>query len=252
LRSASQSLGNSLGGKSGTDSLQKEDFLKLMMTQLTNQDPMNPMDSQGMMQQVSQMGSMEQLMNINGELGKLNAMQSDLAQSNAFSFLDKDVTVKGGSAQVSRGSAPAMQFSLPHEAEQVSVAISGADGAAVRSLDLGGRGAGSQTVTWDGQNDDGEVVPDGTYHYAVSAKGPDGLDIPVELYVRGKVSGVEFKNGRHFVKVNGEPVDVRDIVAVSNESQHLFGNRALRPLRDTLGTAAPVIKPDLSPLKEDE
>ena len=79
LNAAGNSLQKSFTQKSAKpDALGKDEFLKLLMAQVTNQDPLNPMDSQGMMDQLTGMGSLEQLININDSLGKLNKTQAEI------------------------------------------------------------------------------------------------------------------------------------------------------------------------------
>jgi flagellar basal-body rod modification protein FlgD len=242
LRQANNSLNTALTRKSGEakESLGKEDFLKLLMAQATHQDPLNPMDSQGMMNQLTAMGSLEQMINMNKQLGQLNQVQSDISQATAYTFLDKDVTVKGGRVSVSQGSTPGLQFRIPREADSVKVQIANKAGDLVRSLDLGAQGPGPHSVGWDGRDEDGEPVPDGVYSYDVAAKSPDNEALPVELYMRGKVSGVRFDNGRNFLKVNGEEVDTRGLVEIGNQSQRTFAQRQPMPLRDTMQPLPPL------------
>ena len=80
---------NSTDGKE----LGKQDFLNLLMTQMANQDPLDPMDSAGMMQQLAAMGTVEQLQNLNNQTAKLMAIQLQIARATAGSLLDKDVEV---------------------------------------------------------------------------------------------------------------------------------------------------------------
>jgi flagellar basal-body rod modification protein FlgD len=236
IRQATTSLNNGFVRKSGEakESLGKEDFLKLLMAQATHQDPLNPMDSQGMMNQLTQMGSLEQMINMNKQLTQLNQVQSDISQASAYSFLDRDVTVKGGRVTVSQGAAPSLQFQIPREAEAVTVQITDRTGASVRVLDIGAQGPGRHTVHWDGRDADNERVPDGLYQYEVLARSSENEPLPVETYTRGKVSSVRFDNGRNFLKVNGEEIDARSLVEISNQSQRTFAARQPMPLRESL------------------
>jgi flagellar basal-body rod modification protein FlgD len=225
-----------------SNKLGKDEFMKLLMAQVTHQDPLNPMDSKGMMDQLTGMGSLEQLVNLNEAVGKLNETQQDVVRANTFSFLDKDVTVRGGGVPVNSGQAPGLQYSLPRDAEAVTVSILDGQGAPVRQLELGPQGPGSHAVAWDGQDAQGKTVPDGFYHYTVAAQAKDQATIPADLYVRGKVSGVRFENGRPKLTINGEDVDVRDVIEMSNRSQRLYGDQLPAGLRHELRTAAPVTR----------
>jgi flagellar basal-body rod modification protein FlgD len=244
IRQANTSLNNALTRKSGEakESMGKDDFLKLLMAQATHQDPLNPMDSQGMMNQLTAMGSLEQMINMNKQLGQLNQVQSDISQASAYTFLDKDVTVKGGRVSVAQGTTPGLQFQIPRDAESVKVQIMDKQGTVMRALDLGAQGPGRHTVNWDGRDNDGDAVPDGMYEYQVAAKSSDNEALPVELYMRGKVSGVRFENGRNILKVNGEDVDTRGLLEISNQSQRTFAARQPMPLRESMLPLPPQVE----------
>ena len=235
VRQATTSLNNATSRRNpGSDSLGKEDFLNLLMAQVTHQDPLNPVDSQGMMDQLTSMGSLEQLVNLNREMGKLNSSQQDIVRSSAYTFLDKDVTIKGGMARVTSGASPDLQFQLPREAASVHVFVTDEQGNPVRSMDLEQMANGTHGIPWDGRDKDGDLVNDGNYRYTVAAKSADDQSIPAELLMRGKVSGVKFVDGRPVVLMNGMPIDTRNIVEISNASQRLFAHRDLRPPREEL------------------
>jgi flagellar basal-body rod modification protein FlgD len=241
IRQANTSLNNALTRKSGEakESMGKDDFLKLLMAQATHQDPLNPMDSQGMMNQLTAMGSLEQMINMNKQLGQLNQVQGDISQATAYTFLDKDVTVKGGRVSVSNGATPGMQYRIPNEADSVKVQVLDKSGAVVRELDQGAQSAGQHVIDWDARDKDGDAVADGLYDYNVVAKSADNEQMPVEMYMRGKVSGIRFENGRSILKVNGEDVDTRGLVEISNRSQRTFGQRQPMPLRESMQPLPP-------------
>ena len=241
VRGAGEALLNASNRTSGGDKLQKDDFLKLLMTQMTNQDPLSPMDSKGMMEQFAQMGSLEQLQNINGSLEKLNRSQAEILQSTAAAYLDKDVTVKGGAARVTGGQAPPVQYKLPRDA-QIEVSILDEGGSPVRRLDLGAQGPGNHQVEWDGRDSDGDVAPNGRYTYRIGAKTDDGGEVPVDLYVTGKVSGVRYEDGKQYIKMNGDEYTLNDVISLSNASERLFGNREPMGLRNTMQPLPPVLE----------
>lgn len=243
LQAADNSLQKAFAKQTGPgNTLGKDDFLKLLMAQMTNQNPLDPMDSQGMMDQLTGMGSLEQLININKALGRLDKTQTDIVRANAFAYLDKDVTVRGGGIPVSSGQAPGLQFRLPREAESVHISIVDPSGVMVREFKMGPHGPGSHSVAWDGTDNVGERVTDGFYRYAVSAKAADEEPVPVDLFVRGKVAGVRFEGGRPKLRVNGEDIDVRDIIEMSNRSQRLFGDRLPSNLRQELRARPPAMR----------
>lgn len=224
----------------GNEDLGKQDFLNLLMTQMQNQDPLDPMDSEGMMNQLTSMGQLEQLISVNENMGRLKELQSDIARANTFSFLDKDVVVPGGSVRVSEGETPELQYRIPREAEAVHVKLANDQGEPVRTLELGPQGPGQHTVNWDGTDSDGQRVAPGLYRYEVAARDSEGQNVPTELYVQGKVSGVSFSDGQHKLKVNGAEYNIQDVKEMNNRSERTFGNEAPRPMRQEMAPRPPL------------
>jgi flagellar basal-body rod modification protein FlgD len=233
LREASSSLRNATQKREAnpSDKLGKHDFLNLMMTQLKHQDPLKPMDSQGMMQQLSQLGALEQLTNMNATLDGISKGQGDLLRANAYSFIEKDVQVKGGTAQLRAGKVNGLNFDLPREATAVQVFIADGEGNPVRTLELGATAAGRHQVAWDGRDAAGEAMPDASYRFSIGAKNAEGDTLPVELFALGKVSAVRFENGRPIIRMNGQDFDARDVTELSRQSQAQFDGRQPLPYR---------------------
>ena len=239
VRNAGEALNNAHKTRKPGEPLGKDDFLKLLMTQMTNQDPLNPLDSKGMMDQFAQMGSLEQLQNIRGELESLNKSQANILQSTAANYLDKDVTMKGGTGQVNEGKALPFQFKLARDAN-VEVAILDAGGSPVRNLDLGSQGPGNHRVEWDGHDADGDVAPNGRYTYQIKAQTDDGEAVPVDTFVTGRVSGVRYEDGTQYLRMNGEEFTLNDVTGLSNESDRMLGGRKPMGLRNDLTPMPPV------------
>ena len=97
LRNASAT--NSMGGKE----LGKQDFLNLLMTQMANQDPLDPMKSENMMQQLAAMGTVEQLQNLNNQTAQLMALQQDISRATSANLLGKDVEIGSQSLGITEG-----------------------------------------------------------------------------------------------------------------------------------------------------
>src|SRR3954470_16845990 len=142
----------------------KEDFLKLLVAQLKNQDPLAPQDNTHFVAQLAQFSSLEQGMGVNDRLDKLMLQNQGLANSNIISMVGQVATVKGSLITTDgSGIGAPVAFSLGRASDQTVVQIQNASGKVVRTLDLGARPPGITKVTWDGRNDDGTVQPAGTY-----------------------------------------------------------------------------------------
>lgn len=241
LHAAGNSLQKSFTQKSANpDTLGKDDFLKLLMAQITHQNPLDPMDSQGMMNQLTSMGSLEQLITINDSLGKLNKTQGELVRANTFSFLDKDVKIRGQHVEMNRGRHSDMEFQIPTAAEKVRMTVIGADGEAVRTIELGAFSAGIHPVQWDGMDKQGRQAPDGKYKIQIVAKGPENRQMQVDLFRQGRVSGVRFGTGSPKLNIGGEEIDLKDVIEMSNRSTRIFKDRLPANLRQDIRSRPPL------------
>ena len=198
--------------------LGQEQFLKLLIEQLKNQDPLNPMDSTDFTAQLAQFSSLEQLFGINKNLA---AMQDYSATTNRLSALDmigKQVTFSGsGTVSLGEevGSVP-LKFDLADNANQVTVTITNETGQEVARLDLGYQDAGSRQISWDGLDENGQPLPAGNYNFQVTAADEMGNSVDVTLYGSGLVQGIGTDNdsGKTVVILASGQVAIDQIVGV--------------------------------------
>lgn len=198
--------------------LGQEQFLKLLIEQLKNQDPLKPMDSTDFTAQLAQFSSLEQLFNVNKNLA---AMQDYSATTNRLSALDmigKKVTFTGSgtvSLGEEAGSVP-LKFDLADNANQVTVTITNESGQEVARLDLGYQDAGSRQISWDGLGEDGQPLPAGNYHFQVSAADEMGNSVAVTLYGSGLVQGIgtDDETGKTVAVLASGQVPIDEIVGV--------------------------------------
>ncbi len=153
---------------SSADSEQR--FLKLLVTQLNNQDPLNPLDNAQLTSQLAQMSTVSGIEKLNA------AFQSLIAQSGASQVLQSaalighTVLVPGNDLSLQQGAAVPFAVDLPSAADSVKVTITNAAGATVRSYDAGALPQGVKSLSWDGMGDNGAPVTDGKYTVNVVAK----------------------------------------------------------------------------------
>jgi flagellar basal-body rod modification protein FlgD len=202
--------------------LGKEDFLKLLVTQLRNQDPMNPEDPKDFVAQLAQFSSLEQQINANDNLESLGKLFQTLKESQSMSqgvsLLGKKVTGVGNMLTMKGGQASGASYQLPLQAKEVVVGIFNSAGQLVRTLKLGSQAAGSQALTWDGKDDQGKQVPDGLYAYQVAAKDNSGNAMQVTNYFTGKVQEVYQDSQGVWVKIDGRQVLLDNVVSVGEGS----------------------------------
>jgi|UniRef100_A0A7C3YYM8 flagellar basal-body rod modification protein FlgD len=199
----------------------KEDFLKLLVTQLQYQDPMAPEDPKDFVAQLAQFSSLEQQINSNQNLQDLAKVIQNLQQSQnmaqGVALLGKTVKGAGNQLTVTGGKALEASFNLPRSAKEVVVGIFDSTGKQVRTLTLGAQPAGSLTLSWDGRNSQGNQVADGLYTYQIAAKDKDGKAISVDNYFTGTVEEVYQDSQGVWVKVNGRQVLLSNIVSISED-----------------------------------
>lgn len=172
----------------------KDDFLKLLMAQLQNQDPMKPMDHQEFSSQLAQFSSLEQLTNINKSIESLHTDQGEGAKMQALSVIGKRVQALGNEIQLTEGNSVALRHGLPPDFKPEKAVIYDMQGQLIREITFTGKEQ-STDVTWDGKNNDGGKAPSGRYTFRVTGAGPNGQSQDAGAQLEGMVTGVEM-NGK--------------------------------------------------------
>lgn len=197
--------------------LGKDDFLKMLVTQLRHQDPLNPMDGTEFAAQLAQFSSVEQLANINTNLSESVAVNQLLTQavSNTMSaaLIGHEVRATSSSIQYSGEKKVRLGYTLPANANTVVVKVFDQTNKLVRTL-AGGTGKGDQSVLWDGEDTLGNAAGAGTYRFTVEAIDAKGGTMQTSQFIYGTVSAVRFKqNGAVFV-IDGAEVPLADILEI--------------------------------------
>jgi flagellar basal-body rod modification protein FlgD len=189
------------------------DFLKLLMTQLRNQDPTTPMDSTQFTGQLVQFASVEQQVNTNTGIQTL----IQLAQSNnvlqTSSLIGKTVTAKSSQISVQSGIG-SIQFNTP-AAEPVTVTVTNGAGTTIAQASLTSA-AGANTWTWDGKDSTGHQWPDGAYAVTVLGGAQGTTPAAIPFTVSGIASGVTTSNNTEQVLIGQLTLPVSAIRSVGN------------------------------------
>jgi len=196
--------------------LGKDDFMRLMVAQLQNQDPLNPMDSTQLASQTAQYTSLEQLQNLNTTLTNFATQSvgySGLAGASAL--LGKTVTVNGSAVTLDGSSSPTLRFSLPASATTVTLQVQDGSGKVVRTLNLGAQEPGGWQIAFDGLADDGTKLPAGTYAYQAVARDSGGNILSGVFTGAGAVTGVTNQGGTLMLEVGNQRVPLSAVVGVT-------------------------------------
>jgi flagellar basal-body rod modification protein FlgD len=199
---------------STSQTLGKDDFLRLLTAQLRNQDPLSPMDNTAFVAQTAQFSSLEQLQNMNQSLEKLLA-QAGGGVAGAAPLLGRTVTVNGTSLALQPGQPATLAYQLPSSAAAVAVQIQNAAGTPVRTLALGAQGSGAHQLAFDGRDDAGHPLAAGAYSYTVQGVDAAGQAIPGVYTGGGSVSGISVENGQLILQVGAQRVPLTAVVGIT-------------------------------------
>ncbi|MBI5599102.1 MAG: flagellar hook assembly protein FlgD [Deltaproteobacteria bacterium] len=197
-------------------SLGKEDFLKLLVTQLKNQNPLEPLDNAEFIAQLAQFSTLEGITNMGTNLKTFAADMASMSNYYATWLIGKEIRAYGNSVNLN-GLAPAsMGYHLASGAAKVTVTVYNGGGNAVRTMEEGAKAAGYNSALWDGKDSNGNSLPPGQYTFKVSAASGDGQGVPAGTVMAGLASGVVYEEGVPYLIVGTEKVRMSDVVEVWN------------------------------------
>jgi flagellar basal-body rod modification protein FlgD len=185
-----------------TSTLGQEDFLKLLMTQLQNQDPMEPMDNGEFMGQMAQFSTVQGVTEMGESIDGLVSIYQGQQMSANASMIGKKALVDGNWAQLEGGKL-AGAIDLTTAANDLRVDVKSETGELMASIGLGSKMAGVQEFSWDGIKQDGTTAPEGNYYLSASAV-RDGQSTVPAMQVYGTVNSVQMKGGEVTLNVSGQ------------------------------------------------
>ncbi|KDC75988.1 flagellar hook capping protein [Bordetella bronchiseptica MBORD635] len=216
------------GSNSAAQGIQDQ-FLTLLVTQLRNQDPLNPMENAELTSQLAQISTVEGINNLKNTMLAISG-QIDVSQSmDAVSMIGKGVLMPGDKVSLGtdpndpaqRGATP-FGIDLQGDAAKVTVKVLDPSGAVVRTMELGDLKTGVHTLQWDGNNDGGQPLADGKYSITVSASDADANPVKTEALTYGQVKSVAYStNGlRLDLGLAGQisMLDVRKVIGASGSA----------------------------------
>ena len=146
----------------------QDQFLKLLITQMQNQDPLNPLDNSQVTSQLAQISTVTGIDKLNATITGMNTSMVAAQSLQASALIGKGVVAPGNSLLLSDSQAVGgVQFQAP--VDQAAITISNAAGQLIKTINLGAQQAGTQTFSWDGSTDAGGKAADGNYTFTVSA-----------------------------------------------------------------------------------
>ena len=196
--------------KASASEEQQNRFLTLLVTQLKNQDPLNPMDNAQMTTQLAQINTVSGIEKLNTTLNSLVSDIGNTLAQEASSMIGKSVLVSGASMSLANGAAYG-GFNLESKADSVTISIMNSSGQVVHTETLGAQSAGVIDFAWDGKTDSGTAAADGTYKFAVEAS-QGGSPVKVSALQVGTVSALVRSNNGFLLDLGSlGRVDFKDV-----------------------------------------
>lgn len=194
----------------------KDEFLKLLVAQLENQNPLEPQDGAEFVAQLAQFSAVEQSEMTNEHLAALQAEQSAASSAALANFVDKSATFSTDSVYVDDpgGGVPEAEFELGARAKSVRAVVLDESGKPVRTLDLGGLPPGKHTALWDGTDSLGKPVDPGRYRVEITSEAEDGTQATISTRFSGTVSAVDFSTGTPMMRMGGAMFSPSDVSSI--------------------------------------
>lgn len=187
-------------------------FLTLLTAQIQNQDPLEPMDSTTFVSQLAQLSQVEQSVKTNSNLETLSSQFAALNAMSGAQMIGRDVTAYSSNVVLGGGETDSY-YLLSGGAASVSVDIYDSLDRVIRTIsDLPTDAGELHSIDWDGTDDDGGAVLDGSYTMVVNAKDSEGKAIDAYSFRKTTVDEVLFSNGQLYYNLTGDETVSSDAV----------------------------------------
>jgi flagellar basal-body rod modification protein FlgD len=191
-----------------------QSFLTLLTTQLQNQNPLDPLDTNQFTQQLVEFAGVQQQLNTNDSLATLVSLQQTAQSTQALGFVGKTAVV-GGSTAALTDSTATWQLSVP-TASTVNITIASSTGQTVFSGSFDVAAGNNQPFVWNGQGSDGTQEPDGNYTMTATAKDASNNTVAITTAVEGVVSSVDLTKSPPLLSIGGQTYTVNQIQSIVN------------------------------------
>lgn len=190
-----------------------QSFLTLLTTQLQNQNPLSPLDTNQFTQQLVEFAGVQQQLNTNDSLATLVSLQQTAQSTQALGFVGKTAVVNGSTAALSSSKAT-WELSVPSNSN-VNITIASSSGQTVFSGNYSVAAGKNQSFTWNGQGSDGTQLPDGSYTLTATAKDASNNTVAVTTSIQGVVNSVDLTQSPPLLSINGQNYTVSQIQSIA-------------------------------------
>jgi flagellar basal-body rod modification protein FlgD len=191
-----------------------QSFLTLLTTQLQNQNPLDPLDTNQFTQQLVEFAGVQQQLNTNDSLATLVSLQQTAQSTQALSFVGKTAVVNGSTAPLTDSQA-GWELSVPTNST-ATITITNSTGQTVYSGSYAMTAGNGQSFVWNGKGNDGTQYPDGSYNLTAVAKDASGNPVAVTTQIEGEVSSIDLTKSPPLLTINGQTYTVSQIQSIVN------------------------------------
>jgi len=193
--------------------LGKDDFMKLMLIELQYQDPTEPMDTEKILSQTSQLATLESADNTNKALEELSKSLAQTQQFSVIGAIGKTASLGSDSLQHTQGDKDYFELYFPHEVEHGVINITDNDGNVIKTIDIADKQKGVYRFEWDGKNNNGALVDDGIYHISANYYDPNGDPYQSALGTY-PIESVRFDNGKALLKLGSSYLPLEQVAEI--------------------------------------
>ncbi|MEQ8445142.1 MAG: flagellar hook assembly protein FlgD [Pelagibacterium sp.] len=208
----STASGSDLGNSRKTIADNFDTFLQLLITQLKNQNPLEPLDTNQFTQQLVQFTSVEQQLKTNEFLEAMMQSSQNSTNAQAVSYVGKTVTASGATTDLLDGAANWI-YRVDAAAENTNITIKDASGNVVYTENLS-LAAGTDQIVWDGTTSSGTQLTSGRFTITIDARDGNGKYVPVTTEMQGVVDGVDVSGSEPFILIGDLRIPLSSISAV--------------------------------------
>lgn len=210
--SSSSSASSSAGLPGIADNF--NEFLSLLTTQLQNQNPLDPLDTNQFTQQLVEFAGVEQQLKTNDSLATLVSLQQTAQATQALNYVGKTAVVNGSTATMTNSSAT-WDLNVP-SAATTTVSITNSNGQTVFSSSYATSAGNNQPFTWNGQGNDGTQWPDGPYTLTATGKDASGNPVAISTQIQGVVNSVDLTKSPPLLSIGGQSYTMSQITSIVN------------------------------------
>jgi len=209
---------SSTSSTSTNNTMDQNSFMKLLIAQMQNQDPMSPMDGTQFASQLAQFSSLQQLQNLNTSMTtSINAnyaLTQSINNTLSSTLIGKEVKIGGGNIQNSGQGTIQLGYTLPANASSVSITVTDSNGNVVKTLNNLPTASGDNKLSWDFSDNNGSTLPNGNYTYTVNATSMDGSSMTATPFIEGIISGVQFGANGASLMVGKSSYNLSDVLEI--------------------------------------